>query len=35
MSMHLFYIEQYTTLEQKCVLLNGVMWDMEQVHCGI
>ena len=35
--MHLLRIPQYT-IQSKNVhifILNGALWDMEQVHCGI
>ena len=35
--MHLFHIPQ-CTIQNRYVhisVLNGVLWDMEQVHCGM
>ena len=35
-TMHLFHIPQYTQNRNVHIsVLNGVVWDMGQVHCGI
>ena len=35
--MHLFHIPQYTIQNRnvRISVLNGALWDMERVHCGI
>ena len=35
--MHLFHIPQYTIQNRNVHIsvLNGALWDMKQVHCGI
>ena len=35
--MHLFYIPQCTiqNVNIDIAILNGTLWDIEQVHCGI
>ena len=35
--MQLFHITQYTTQKRNVHIsvLNGALWEMEQLHCGI
>ena len=36
-TMHLFHIQQYTIQNRNVhiFILNNVLWQMDQVHCGI